>query len=180
MEDYIQISKLNDFIFCPRSLYFHGIFETFDEKTYHDLPQARGKIAHETIDKGQYSSLKKYLQGLEVYSDELGVCGKIDIFDKDEGVLVERKYQIKKIYDGYVFQLYAQALCLKEMGYSVKKLFFHSLADNKRYPVNFPDLEVEKRLKALIREMRTYDVAKDVSIPNENKCANCIYKSLCH
>ncbi len=180
MEDYIQISKLNDFIFCPRSLYFHGIFENFNEKTYHDVPQTRGKIAHESIDKGEYSSLKKFLQGLEVYSDEYGLCGKIDVFDKEKGVLVERKYQIKKIYDGYVFQLYAQALCLREMGYDVKKLLFHSLVDNKRYEIPFPDPEVEANLKKLVLEIRNYDISKDISVPNENKCAHCIYKSLCH
>jgi len=180
MEDCIQISKLNDFIFCPRSLYFHRLFENFNEQTYHDVPQTRGKIAHEKIEKGQYSSLKKYLQALEVYSDELNICGKIDIFDKEKGALIERKYRIKKIYDGYVFQLYAQALCLVEMGYAVKKLFFHSLADNKRYQVAFPDLKVEAALKKLIMDMRAYDIVKDKTPYNANKCDHCIYRTLCH
>lgn len=180
MEDYIQISKLNDFIFCPKSLYFHGIFENYSEKTYHEAPQTKGKIAHENIDKGKYSSLKKIMQGTDVYSDKLGLCGKIDIFDKETGELVERKYLIKKIYDGYIFQLYAQALCLNEMGYKVKKLFFHSLSDNKRYEIKFPDEDVEERLISLVSKINNYDIFTDHEQINVKKCDNCIYKSLCH
>lgn len=180
METYIQISKLNDFIFCPKSLYFHSIFESFSEKTYHDLPQTRGKLAHENIENGEYSSLKKYLQASDVYSDEYGLCGKIDIFDVENGKLIERKYKIKKIYDGYVYQIYAQALCLEEMGYTITSLFFHSLSDNKRYPVKYPDSKIQKNLEKLISLMKHYDISKDKMVMPESKCDNCIYRSLCH
>ena len=60
VEDYIQISKINDFLFCPKSIYFHGIYESFDERNYHEVAQSRGKIRHEIIEGGGYSSLKKF------------------------------------------------------------------------------------------------------------------------
>ncbi len=180
MEDYIQISKLNDFIFCPKSLYFHSLFENFDQKTYHDTPQTQGKISHEPIDKGQYSSLKKYLQGMEIYSDKYQLCGKIDIFDKEKGLLIERKYKVKKIYQGYLYQLYAQMFCLREMGYEVKEICIHSLSDNKRYKVDLPDYKAVNEFKEFVHKVRTFDLLKDPVEQNENKCANCIYKSLCH
>ena len=180
MEDYIQISKLNDFIFCPKSIYFHGIFESFSEKTYHDTPQTVGKIKHEIIEDGKYSSLKRYLQSTEVYSEKYGVCGKIDLFDLEKGFLIERKYRIKSIYDGYKYQLYAQAFCLKEMGHIVKALLIHSLADNKRYEIALPDESEIRKFEKLIYNMRTFSIEKTEFIPNEKKCAMCIYKSLCH
>lgn len=40
MESYIQISKLNDFVFCPMSLYFHSFYENYNQKTYHQKAQA--------------------------------------------------------------------------------------------------------------------------------------------
>lgn len=180
MEDYIQISKLNDFIFCPKSIYFHGVFESFSEKTYHDTPQIVGKIKHEIIENGEYSSLKRYLQGMEVYSEKYGLCGKIDIFDIKKGFLIERKYKIKKIYDGYRYQLYAQAFCLQELGYNVRGLYIHSLADNKRYKIDLPDTKEIATFEKLIVEMRHFDMADPNFTPNENKCAMCIYKPLCH
>lgn len=180
MEDYIQISKLNDFVFCPKSIYFHGVFESFSEKTYHERPQTVGKIKHEIIENGEYSSLKRYLQGTDVYSEKYGLCGKIDVFDLETGFLVERKYKIKKIYDGYRYQLYAQAFCLEEMGHKVEGLFIHSLADNKRYSVPLPDANEIKVFEELVDKVRHFDVFDRNFIPNEAKCAMCIYKPLCH
>ncbi|MBU3964935.1 type V CRISPR-associated protein Cas4 [Patescibacteria group bacterium] len=97
MENYIQISKINDFIFCPKSIYFHGIYENFSEKTYHQSPQVKGKIKHESVDKQKYSTAKKYLQGLEVYSEKYNLFGKIDIYDQENKILIERKNKIKII-----------------------------------------------------------------------------------
>jgi hypothetical protein len=51
MIDYIPISTLNDFIFCPYSIYLHNVYMETDEDLYHAVPQVRGKVAHETVDK---------------------------------------------------------------------------------------------------------------------------------
>jgi len=45
-EDYISISTLNDFIFCPYSIYLHNVYENTDESLFHAKPQAQGRIAH--------------------------------------------------------------------------------------------------------------------------------------
>ena len=38
-EDYISISTLNDFIFCPYSIYLHNVYMESDEGLYHATPQ---------------------------------------------------------------------------------------------------------------------------------------------
>ena len=48
MEDYISISTLNDFIFCPYSIYLHNVYMDTDEELYHATPQTKGRIAHES------------------------------------------------------------------------------------------------------------------------------------
>jgi CRISPR-associated protein Cas4 len=50
MDDYISISSLNDFIFCPYSIYLHNVYMETDEDNYHATPQTRGKVAHQSID----------------------------------------------------------------------------------------------------------------------------------
>ena len=50
-EDYISISTLNDFIFCPYSIYLHNVYENTDESIFHATPQTQGRIAHETVDE---------------------------------------------------------------------------------------------------------------------------------
>jgi CRISPR-associated protein Cas4 len=62
MEDNIKISNLNDFIFCPRSIYFHNLYSQFDESMYHEKYQSKGKKAHKNIDKKKYSSKKNILK----------------------------------------------------------------------------------------------------------------------
>ncbi len=180
MEPYLQISKINDFIFCPKSLYFHSIYENFSEKTYHQSPQVKGKIKHESVDRGKYSTAKKFLQGLEVYSGKYNLAGKIDIYDKDEKALIERKNKISKIYDGYKYQLYGQYFCMVEMGYKIEKLFFYSMSDNKKYEIDLPKGEELIKFENTLEDIRNFDMLKDDFIQNPAKCASCIYRELCH
>lgn len=106
METYVLLSELNDFIFCPRSIYWHHIYGRYTTSSYHTTSQILGNIAHKTIDNQTYSSRKTILQGISIYSNRLKIAGKIDIFDTRTGILTERKRKIKKIYDGYLLQLY--------------------------------------------------------------------------
>ncbi|MCK9578657.1 type V CRISPR-associated protein Cas4 [bacterium] len=178
MESYIQISKLNDFIFCPHSLYLHSIYDNFNAKIYHGDAQIRGKIVHECIDEGYYSTAKKYLSGIEIYSQKYGLAGKIDIYDSELMILIERKNKIKKIYDGYKYQLYAQYFCLLEMGFLVKKMCLHSLKDNKRYWISLPDKNEVRKFEKLIEDIGSFDFHNIVR-KNKDKCKNCIYNPLC-
>src|SRR4030042_920632 len=175
MESYIQISKLNDFIFCPYSVYLHSVYENFNQKIYHSTPQTVGKICHEIIEEKRYTTSKWILQGIDVYSEKYNLAGKIDIFDIKRGELVERKYKIKQIFDGYKFQLYAQKFCLEEIGYKVKKIFIHSLSDNKRYPLALPNKAEIKKFELLIEKIKNYQVERP-HFRNNNKCTMCIYK----
>ena len=58
MEDLILISNLNDFIFCPISIYFHKLYGNQDKLTYQSQYQINGTKAHEKVDNKQYSSRK--------------------------------------------------------------------------------------------------------------------------
>ena len=76
MEDYILISQLNDFIFCPYSIYLHNVYTDASEDVYHATPQTQGRIAHETVDKKTESRDKNTLLALPVYSEHYGLLGK--------------------------------------------------------------------------------------------------------
>lgn len=138
MENYMPISYINDFIFCPRSIYNHQMYQNRDELLYQGEKQTEGKGAHQKIDQKEYSDKRNILQNFEVYSSHYQLFGKIDVFDIDKGLLTERKNNIKTIYDGYVFQLYAQYFGLTEMGYKVEKLALYDFSKNKMYPIELP------------------------------------------
>lgn len=179
MQDFIRISQINDFIFCPFSIYLHGIYENFSEKTYHSSYQTRGKIKHESVDTSKYSTSKDILQGTEIYSEKYRLTGKIDTFDAEKGRLVERKNKIAMIYDGYRYQLWAQYFCLTEMGYDVREIALYSISDNKSYPLPVPDKAAREEFEAVLARIRDFDPRMPAS-KNPQKCEKCIYNNLCN
>ncbi len=181
MESYITLSFLNDFIFCPRSIYFHQLYGNFTETVYKQQPQIKGTAAHQSIDEQNYSTSAHILQGLEVFSQKYNICGKIDVFDSIKGRLTERKRAIKTIYDGYIFQVYAQCFALREAGYTVNQIVIHDLVHNKNYPIPLPeqDPEMFSKFEQLIQDIHDFDLEKTPFTPLLSKCQNCIYNALC-
>jgi CRISPR-associated protein Cas4 len=169
---------LNDFIFCPYSIYLHNVYEGGNEELFHAVPQTRGKAAHETIDKKTYSSLKDEFSGLSVYCSELGIAGKIDIYKRNEKLLVERKYQLNTIYLGQIYQLWGQYFCMVEMGFEIERLAFYAISTNKTFPVEIPNNDNKKELVNFIDEFKKFNPETNITI-NQNKCTHCIYCNLC-
>ncbi|MBR3060023.1 MAG: type V CRISPR-associated protein Cas4 [Oscillospiraceae bacterium] len=96
-ENAIPISNLNDFVFCPASIYFHGLDADTEKLTYQSDDQLNGTAAHRSVDGGNYSTRAAVLQGIGVCSEEYDVTGKIDTFDLRTGILTERKRLIKTV-----------------------------------------------------------------------------------
>lgn len=178
MQDYILISTLNDFIFCPYSIYLHNVYMGGDESLVHASPQAQGKAAHEAVDCQKYSSRKEDLSGISVYSNELGIMGKIDIYKGREKMLIERKFELHQIYQGQIYQLWAQYFCMTEMGYTVEKLAFHSIRDNQSTGIDVPTTEDKQKLMRFILSFKSYNPSEPIKT-NPNKCMHCIYCNLC-
>lgn len=177
MEQYIRISTINDFLYSPKSLYLHGVYESFNQNMYHELPQKKGKINHENIESGTYSTAKRYLQGLAVYSEKYNVGGKIDIYDRETKTLIERKTRIKQVHEGQKFQLYAQMFALEEIGYPVEHLRIHSLEDNKRYTIDLPTPADIARFEGVLTAMRGYNPL-EYTEPAQHLCDISIYRHL--
>lgn len=57
-ENPVLISHINDFIFCPVSIYFHGLDSSTDRLTLQSSYQLNGTAAHEKSDNGTYSDRK--------------------------------------------------------------------------------------------------------------------------
>lgn len=179
-ENPIAISNLNDFIFCPVSIYFHSLDYDTEKMTYQNSDQLNGTAVHTTVDSGTYSSKKSMLQSITLYSEKYNLSGKIDLYDSKKFQLIERKKKVHKIYDGYVFQVYAQYFGLLELGYRVDKITIHSIDDNKTYPIPLPseDNIMFSKFENLIDSISDFQF-DDFKQSNINKCNRCIYEPLC-
>lgn len=180
MEEGILITQLNDYIFCPASIYYHHLYEQTNVYLYQNTTQVKGTNAHKSIEEQAYSSRKDILQGISVYSSHYNLFGKIDLFDAAKGELIERKNTIKTICDGYVYQIFGQYFALTEMGYEVKNMKLYSKTDNRSYPVALPgeNPEMLSKFRGVIDEMNHFNL-DDFQPQNKEKCGNCIYESAC-
>lgn len=180
MDTAIIISNLNDYVFCPASIYFHNLYDNRDTMTYQSIPQLRGSAAHENVDNNKYSTRKDILTSIFVYSEQYNIIGKIDIYDARSKTLIERKRCIKKVYDGYIFQLYAQYFGMEEMGYTIEHLRFHSMVDNRNYEIPLPHKNEEMfyKFKKVIYDIQHFEMDNFIQT-NADKCRNCIYEPAC-
>jgi CRISPR-associated exonuclease Cas4 len=149
-----------------------------DENLYHATPQIRGRNAHESVDNKTASVKNGDMLSLPVFSDELGIMGKIDVYRYAKKLLVERKYQLKQIFSGQIYQLWAQYFCMIEMGYEVSQLAFYEISTNKMIPAAMPQEAGKQELISLIHNFKNYNPTDSITV-NPNKCAHCIYCNLC-
>lgn len=179
-ENPIAISNINDFIFCPASIYYHLLGNDLDTLLYHDKAQIDGSAVHSNIDQHIYSTSKHILQGITVYCERYNLIGKIDIFDENKHILIERKNKITRIYDGYIFQIYAQYFALTDMGYVVNELYLYSYQNNKNYSIALPknDPIMWQKFDEVISNMRDFELDK-FHQKNPAKCRQCVYRNLC-
>ena len=176
----VSITSLNDYIFCPASIYFHALDEGTEKLTYQSTYQINGSVAHQKPDEAGYSTRKDVWQGREVYCEKYDLIGKIDVYFRFDKKLVERKKLIKQVYDGYVFQLYAQYFALQELGENVETLILHSLDDNRSYQIKLPgqDEETLQKFETTIQSLKSFSFESFVQ-ENSEKCKHCIYNPMC-
>lgn len=85
--------------------------------------------------------------------------GKIDVYKRKEKKLIERKYQLKQIFQGQIFS-------------------FYEISTNKMMPISLPSDADRKELESFIAAFKSYDSLRPIRV-NPNKCRHCIYCNLC-
>lgn len=81
-ENPISISSLNDFIFCPVSIYFHTLETEDNNILLQTTSQINGSYSHRNSDNAVYSTKKSILQGVSLL--EMGyTVKKIRLYSMD-------------------------------------------------------------------------------------------------
>ena len=118
------------------------------------------------------------LQSLPILSEKYKLTGKIDLYRGKDKKLIERKYQLKNIYQGQIYQLWAQYLCMTEMGYDVKEIAFYEICTNKTIPITLPTADQLVQFQSFLKSYQSFNPELPIPV-NSNKCKHCIYCSLC-
>lgn len=193
-EDYLILSEIQRYTFCPREWALTHIEQQWAENVY----TVEGNLVHENAHDGLQSEKRKgllVLRGMKVVSHTLGITGICDVVEfyedpngislsgrrgKWRPVPVEYKRGKPKEHDADLLQLCAQALCLEEMlvcsipeGY----LFYHEV--RHRMPVTFTP-ELRRQVAESFEQMRALRArGYTPKVKPRPACRNCALVELC-
>lgn len=179
--DFIMLSALQHYMYCPRQCALIHIEQAWSENRY----TAEGKILHERADSSERSSKGgvRTVRSLPVCSHRLGISGQADVveFHKD-GTLFPVEYKRgkpKKTRCDEV-QLCAQALCLEEMldvHIAVGALFYGER--QRRHPVEFEEDLRELTEEVIAKAHCMIEGGKTPQADYSKKCDQCSLLNLC-
>ena len=118
MDDFIAISALQHYAYCPRQFALIHVEQAWEENRF----TAEGRILHERVDSGLVEQRRgtRFERSVMLESSIYRIRGKMDLLEVELGdpqvyFPVEYKRGKPKVEDWDRIQLCAQALCLGEM-----------------------------------------------------------------
>ncbi len=114
-EDYVLISALNQYNYCPLRCYW-----MFVEHEYADNEHTiEGALGHARVHSEERTTRGDLFQirSVYLYSKRYGICGKADLIEERSGAIYPVEYKKGRLgnWTNDALQLCAQALCLEEM-----------------------------------------------------------------
>jgi len=193
----IPLRMLNEFTYCPRL----GILEWVEGEWAENSDTLRGTLRHAAVDRpgfrrrrerepqGDASELRERLQlrSVELSDPELGIVGKIDIVEIEDGAVQPIDYKKGKrphiaagAWEPERVQLCAQGLLLRAAGYACDSGSLYFAGSNERVRVQFDEELIELTLRK-IEELRAAARSDTLPSPLQDspKCPRCTLVSIC-
>jgi CRISPR-associated exonuclease Cas4 len=183
-DDFIMISALQHYIYCPRQCGLIHVDDVWNENLF----TVRGNILHEKVDTDTYESrgTLKTVRGLRIHSFNYGITGRCDVVEfrttrnENEVMPVEFKAGEPKEDISDKVQLCAQVLCLEEMlNTQISRAAFFYGKLRRRNVVEIDD-ELRKQTEEVITKVR--EIVSSRTVPTaeySSKCRNCSLIDIC-
>jgi len=183
-DDYIQLSSIQHYIFCPRQCGLIHVDALWSENLF----TARGRIMHEKVDSGEDESRgdRQIVRSLNIYSKRLGVSGRCDVVEMlDDGKKivpypVEYKSGKPKMDISDTAQLCAQALCLEEMmNVHIREAAIFYGKPRRRLAVEI-DENLRRETENIVHSIHL--IIKERKVPvaiHMKKCETCSLNNMC-
>lgn len=186
MDDFLPISALQHYAYCPRQFALIHVEQVWVENRF----TAEGRIVHERVDSGEQETRGKLRseRGVAIVSHSLGIVGKMDLLEIEVvGSLPPRYFPVEykrgkpKIADWDRVQLCAQALCLEEMlDVSVTEGAIWYWQVRKREKVCLDDKLREMTVEIIVKAKKVWQASKmPAPIKNKAKCRGCSLVDVC-
>lgn len=186
---HIPARMVNEFTYCPRLFFLEWVDREFEDNHF----TVEGRAVHRRTDEGSPTApLRETEQpwrarSVELSSDALGVVGKIDLVEGENGLVTPvdvKRGRAPDVPEGAWeperVQLCLYGLLLREQGYRVEYGELYFAGSRKRVRIDFDDALVA-RTKELVEAARL--VSRQTVAPPplvaSSRCAGCSLASLC-
>ena len=178
--DFIPISAIQHFSYCPRQAALIYLEAIWDENIY----TLRGRFVHEEVDAGGGEEVQgvRVERSLPLRSQRFGLVGLADVVEF-HGIIpypIDYKHGPRRQKEHDDLQLCAQAVCLEEMtGQSVPRGAIYHASSRRRREVIF-DPPLRERLAKLIPQLRRLLQSEVLPPPvADARCRHCSLHSSC-
>lgn len=183
-EDFIMISALQHYVYCPRQCGLIHVDDVWQENLF----TTRGNILHDKVDTDTYETRGniKTIRGLRIHSLKYGIVGRCDIVEfhenKIEKSILPVEFKSGKPKDDLSdkVQLCAQVFCLEEMlSTKIREGAFFYGKIRRRNAVEI-DNELRTQTEIIINSVREIISIKKIPLAEYTaKCRNCSLQSVC-
>lgn len=183
--DWVPISALNHYLFCPRRCALIHVEGIFQDNVY----TVEGSLLHEATDvpSEEQDGEVRVVRGLPLFSARYGLIGRADVVEfqpvAGSGQIpypVDYKHGRRNQWDNDDVQLCAQALCLEEMlGISCPRGAIFHAGSKKRRVVEFSQALRAQTIQAVVEVrqlMRARRIPEPILLP---RCDGCSLREQC-
>ncbi len=193
-EDFLMLSGIQHYAFCPRQWAMIHIEQQWEENYY----TVDGKIMHTNAHDKEFTEKRGNViitRGLAIHSRELGISGTCDVVEfhkQEQGIFlsqygenyipipVEYKRGKPKEHNADELQLCAQAMCLEEMLVcEIPKGYLYYGETKKRQEVYFTKELREKVSESFKRMHELFQKQYTPKGKKTKRCQSCSLKNLC-
>ena len=173
-EELVNVSDLNQYKYCPRRYWYLHFYDTQGRNYY----RVEGKTKH-----GNKATRGDWLNELYLESDSLGLKGKIDVLDLEDGrsVPIERKRAGGgDYYWNDEVQIAGYCMLLEEhVDESVREgaIYLYETDQRMHIPITESHREAVRKIVEAIRSMTVENIPPLVD--SSNKCEACSARSYC-
>jgi len=170
MQRLVNASMLNQYLYCPRRFWYIVYQDTQGDNYY----KTDGKSKHEN-----QSTRGGWTREVYVESEELGLKGKIDVFEHRECVPVERK-RGDDYYPNDEIQLTAYCLLLEEaMDEVVDEGVIYLFGTDRRHRIRITEWHRNKLQEVLTEIHAINKTSPPPFTDNPAKCKKCSTREYC-
>ena len=188
----VPVRMVNEYVYCPRLAFLEWV----DGEWADSGDTEEGRRAHVRVDAGggrlpapsEAGERPDFVaRSVTLASEALGIIAKIDLIEGDDGAVTpvdtkkgKRPHVPAGAYDPERVQVCAQALILREAGYTVSEGAIWFAGSRERVRIAL-DEELETRTRAAISELRLAAAAGRLPPPlvDSPKCTKCSLAGIC-